>query len=102
MSDADALADFCRHTFVGVNHSAVLHVAVVADLDRVAVAVSHCGGPHGHVRAERHAADDDGERMDERAGVDRRQFRSGAGDAEISDVESRWNWLTIVTVKFCD
>ena len=70
MPDRDAPPDRARHAGIDVDDRAVLHVAVLADHDRIVVAAQHGGGPHAHARAEGDVADDVRGGVDVGGGVD--------------------------------
>ncbi|MOA23239.1 hypothetical protein D3C78_1438470 [compost metagenome] len=57
VADGDALADGQRPAHVGVQHAAVLHVAVLADVDQLVVAAQHGAKPHTGAGLQTHLAD---------------------------------------------
>ena len=63
---------------IGVQHRAVLHVAVVADQDRFVVAAYRRAGPHAGAGAERHPADDGRVVGDPGVGIDAAEWRSSS------------------------
>ena len=58
VADAHALADVDRKPGVAMQHTAVLHLRVVADGDAVIVTAHHAVEPDADIVAEHHVADD--------------------------------------------
>src|SRR5687768_6968013 len=69
MCDPDAAPNRGRNAVIHVDDGAVLHVAVVANDDATGVAANDRGWPDGDARAERHVAEHQGVRVDERCRV---------------------------------
>ena len=88
MSDADALADVTGDVVVYMDDAAVLHVAVVADGDDIAVAADRCVRPDRHARPDGDVPRHIRERMDEAGGVG---FRRRHGRCWV--IGARWKVL---------
>src|ERR1035437_3371195 len=76
MADRDAVADDARDAEITMDDGAVLHVAVVADFDPVAVAANDRGGPDARALADGHVSKNDCVVVDEGAFVNCRQNAS--------------------------
>lgn len=80
MTNRDALADHGGKIVVDVHDRSILHVAIVADRDRGAVAAEDGGGPDRHARTDRDVTGDDRGGMNESGRVDV-HVRAGSASA---------------------